>query len=131
MEKLTGCCGIIVVKDNKLLLGLRTDGQGWGLAGGKLEHEETHYEAAKRELNEEFNIIPKELTFLGFVEEEALVKGEKLIVVPSIYLCEDYFGEPRAEPKEMKELGWFDADEIKELKLFPPSKAAIYKYWTK
>lgn len=36
----------LINKKNEVLLGLRSDGQGWGLAGGKIENNEMPFEAA-------------------------------------------------------------------------------------
>ncbi len=43
---MTDSTGIAVIQDNKLLLGYRTDGQGWSLAGGKQEGSESLEECA-------------------------------------------------------------------------------------
>lgn len=127
--KLDRCCGIVVLKNNKVLLGKRSDGQGWGLAGGKLEEGEDFYSAALRELHEEFNIHAVVLLELGRVEAHARVKGVETLVAPLIYLCRAYEGEPKADGKELSALQWFTYEAaISELSMFPPSKAALLAF---
>ena len=38
----------LVNKKNEVLLGLRSDNQGWGLAGGKIENNEMPFEADRK-----------------------------------------------------------------------------------
>jgi 8-oxo-dGTP diphosphatase len=52
-------CEAFIIKDNKILLGLRKNcfGEGtWGLPGGHLEFQEKIVEAVKRELQEEIGV---------------------------------------------------------------------------
>ena len=67
--------GVLIVKENKILLGLRNpdkmkasselQGQGtWTMPGGKVEFMETLVNAAKRELEEETNLKATKLDFL-------------------------------------------------------------------
>ncbi|MFA5932849.1 MAG: NUDIX domain-containing protein [Microgenomates group bacterium] len=62
---------IFVVFDKKILLILRDNDSEipspntWNLPGGGIEENETTENAAKRELREEINIIPKNLIYLG------------------------------------------------------------------
>ncbi|QXM06550.1 NUDIX domain-containing protein [Crassaminicella indica] len=128
MQVFDKCCAVFIIKNNKILLGLRTDGQGWSMAGGKLENGEKHEAAAKREMQEEFNIIAKKLQYLGTVKSIAYVKGVKSFVQPKVFLCCSFEGEPKPQLCEMKELRWFGLDELKYIKLFEPTKAVLKKY---
>ena len=67
--------GIMILKDNKILLGLRNpdkvkasselQGQGtWTMPGGKVEFMETLVDAAKRELEEETSLVANKLDLL-------------------------------------------------------------------
>ncbi|MDE6110349.1 MAG: NUDIX domain-containing protein, partial [Eubacterium sp.] len=56
---------IIVLKDNKILLNLRSDTNTWGIPGGSLELGETLEEAAARELKEETNLEAEIFTLLN------------------------------------------------------------------
>lgn len=125
-EKLDKCTGVIVLEENRILLGLRTDGQGWCIAGGKMDENETAYECAARELEEEFGLIALNLDYLGQVESRALVKGVDRIVAPHIFLCTEFKGEIHIALNEMAEYKWMELGELKEIKnLFPPSKKAV------
>ncbi len=70
---MTDSTGIAVIQDNKLLLGYRTDGQGWSLAGGKQEGSESLEECALRELYEEFGLKSDSLEYLGQVNLRLLL----------------------------------------------------------
>ena len=70
--------GVLIVKENKILLGLRNpdkmkasselQGQGtWTMPGGKVEFMETLVNAAKRELEEETNIKKKDIDLIHFM----------------------------------------------------------------
>ncbi|WP_053955296.1 NUDIX domain-containing protein [Inediibacterium massiliense] len=128
MEIFKDCCAIAVVKDEKILLGFRKDGQGWSMAGGKLEKGENYEMAARRELKEEFNLVAHELDELGHIESRAYVRGEEKRVSPKVFLCKNFSGDEKPQDDEMKELRWFSLQELKELSLFLPSKEVINQY---
>lgn len=47
---------VVVIKDKKIFLNLRSDTNTWGIPGGALELGETLQETAARELKEETNL---------------------------------------------------------------------------
>lgn len=122
------CCAIAVIQNKKILLGKRTDGQGWSMAGGKLEEGEDYETAARRELKEEFCILANTLKYLGTVTSEAYIKGKKGIVRPTVFLCKDYTGIPKPHLSEMKELRWIGLNELSAIPLFEPTKEIIHSY---
>ena len=92
--------GVLVLKDNKVLLGLRNpdkvkasselQGQGtWTMPGGKVEWMETLDEAAKRELEEETSLIANELEIFSVSDD---IKGEAHYVTIG-FVAKDYIGE--------------------------------------
>ena len=121
----------LVSKKNEVLLGLRSDGQGWGLAGGKIENNEMPFEAAMRECAEEFGYVvenPDNLKFVGRFFAPAIIKGEKQMVRSYIFM----YKIPTMDIKlgerttEMTELKWFSREEImSEANLFPPTLVAL------
>lgn len=118
--------GIAVVNENKVLLGYRTDGQGWSLAGGKQENDESLEECASRELFEEFNITSNELRYLGQIKSKAKVNQKKQEVNPHIFICEDFQGDVKVDRKEMLNYMWVNLDMAGNIpKLFPPTEEAI------
>ncbi|MBF8982509.1 NUDIX domain-containing protein [Lutibacter sp. B2] len=127
-EYLSASTGIAVIKNKKVLLGDRKDGQGWCLAGGKQEPGETLEECAYRELEEEFGLRAKELKYVGKVFSEAVVKGTVKKVSPSIYICDEFEGEIKLQESEMLSYQWIDLKEALKIEnIFLPSKEAIKK----
>ena len=50
---------VVVLKNNRILLNLRSDTHTWGIPGGAIELGETLEETAARELKEETNLSGK------------------------------------------------------------------------
>lgn len=118
--------GVAVMEGNRVLLGLRTDGQGWSLAGGKMEDHETIEACAKRELFEEFGIKADALEYIGQVTATAYVKGKKQRVKPHIFICRSFNGDVILNPREMESAQWFPIEDLETMQnIFPPSAAAI------
>ena len=88
--------GVLVVRDGKILTGLRrTEGTFCG-PGGHIEDGETPEQAALRETQEEFGITPTELIHIGSTSGVA-----KPYLPSEIYLCTEYNGAPKADGNEM------------------------------
>ena len=105
-------CGVIVVKDGKVLAGRRIESNGRGRIcgpGGNIEHGESPEEAAKREAYEEFGITCNSLKPLGVLGGES-----------AVFLCTDFSGEPKTDEKEMTDPRWLDIDTISQAESFPP-----------
>jgi len=123
---MTDSTGIAVIQDNKLLLGYRTDGQGWSLAGGKQEGSESLEECALRELYEEFGLKSDSLEYLGQVKSKAVVNNKHQSVHPHIYVCRDFKGQIKLDRKEMLNYMWINLRMgVNIPKLFPPTEEAI------
>ena len=114
--------GIMILKDNKVLLGKRHDdpekassllhGEGtWTMPGGKLHFGESFEDAAYREVLEETGVkINKEKLRLVSVTND---KVEDAHFVTISFLCEKFEGEPKVmEPDEIVEWKWFALDEL-------------------
>ncbi|MEF9892701.1 MAG: NUDIX domain-containing protein [Anaerorhabdus sp.] len=56
---------ILVVKENKILLQLRSDTRTWGIPGGAIELGETLEETASRELKEETGLVATKFQLLN------------------------------------------------------------------
>ena len=94
-----GSVGVIVVKDGKVLCGIRNGDTGNGRVcgpGGHIEAGETPRQAAIRETMEEFSITPKTLTLFG----QGPLEPETGLA-PQLFLCTDYDGEPQCADHEM------------------------------
>lgn len=109
----TAAC--FVLKDNKLLLQLRTDNYKWGANGGCLEFNETPVEAMKRELQEELGIIATSYKLIGVYagpeQHMFYPNGDEVYIVTTIFLVDDYDGEIQPNSSEVKEVKWFPIGE--------------------
>jgi len=109
--------GILVIKDGKILLGERLQGNQPGTLcgpGGHIHVGETPLQAAIRESDEEFGIIPTDLMYIGSLKNE---RGKSYQ-----FLCTDYEGEITAKDGEMGSPRFVDPQWLMENqdKLFSP-----------
>lgn len=119
-EEKRGSVGVLVVKDGKILAGIRIGDGTHGLIcgpGGHIEAGETPEFAASRETSEEFGIIPNELIFLGRGEKEPETGFE-----PYLYLCTDYSGEVKTDEEEMTSAEFISLSDLEKIsgQLFAP-----------
>ncbi len=125
----TACTAVIVIKENTVLLGYRSDGQGWSLAGGKQEPNENLETCAKRELHEEFGLLAIHLEPLGRIHAASLVRGVPLTVHPMVYLCREYTGTVQMRIEEMLDFQWVSLDQAGLISdLYPPTREALKAY---
>ena len=105
---------VIVVRDGKLLLGLRKNvfGDGtWGLPGGHLEDRESMKDAATRELMEETGLEASNLIFSNLVNN---VQRERHYLQVG-FVAEEVNGEASLmEPDRCSEWRWFNLGELPE-----------------
>lgn len=119
------CVGVLVIKDGRVLTGVRkSDFHPFEICGpgGHIEPGETPEQAAIRETQEEFGITPTELTPITVRTGLAKEFG-----VPAYFICTDYEGEVRCYDKsEIVAPQWSDlgailqAVEAQNDNLFPP-----------
>lgn len=130
--------GVMIIKDGKILLGLRNSdpekadselhGEGtWTMPGGKIEFGEEPLETAVREVREETGMLINSCRFISLSSEK--VPDAHFITLG--FVCEDFDGEPRVmEPDEIVEWRWFPLDEIPE-NIFEPSRNVLNNYLSK
>ena len=110
-------CGVIVMRNGKILTGTRIERAGKGRIcgpGGHIEPGETPEEAAKREAMEEFGIECTDLQPLGTQD------GGGRYGTSAVFLCTAYKGTPRTDEKEMTAPEWKTVAQIKEEDAYPP-----------
>lgn len=103
---------VFIIKENKILLGMKKRGFGMGKYngfGGKIEKSETILEAAERELKEECGIEAIDLKKYGILNFEFETKYDNIMVV-HVFKANDYKGEIK-ESEEMRP-EWFNLNEI-------------------
>lgn len=96
----------------------------WCLPGGHIEWGENAKEAIKREIEEEVG-LKFSPCFLGYFDE--IIKDKNWHAVVLVFEGK-YKGKVSFDKKEVKEVGWFGAEEIKKLKLAFKNKEIIKKF---
>lgn len=132
--------GVMILKQNKVLLGRRHDdpqkadsdlhGEGtWTMPGGKLDFHETLTDGAFREVAEETSLKVNKDTLQVLSVSDEIVPDNHYVTVG--FLCANFLGEPKImEPDEITEWKWFNIDALPE-KVFPPSLKIIKAYLNK
>ncbi len=127
--------GVMILKDNKILLGLRNpnkekasselQGQGtWTMPGGKVEFMEKLVDAAKRELEEETSLKATKIDFLCISDD--MTKTAHYVTAG--FIVKEYTGEVKTmEPETILEWRWFDLNAL-PTNLYKPSQKCIEKY---
>lgn len=120
-DRINGC-GVLVVKDGKLLTGTRIGGKHGNQIcgpGGHIEPGEEPEEAAIREAREEFGIECKDLKPLGILD------GGRNYGKSALFLCTEYDGDPYTDEEEMTGLQWRTIEELNGEKLFWPFEQSL------
>ncbi len=125
--------GVIILRNNKILLGKRHDnpkkadsllhGEGtWTLPGGKLDFKEGLKDCAYREVFEETEIkINKDKIKIVSITND-IVEDAHFVTI--VFVTEEYQGEPKVmEPDEITEWKWFDLNDLPSPMFFPSEKA--------
>ena len=130
--------GVMVIKNNKILLGLRNsdkekasselNGEGtWTMPGGKVKFMEKLVDAAKRELEEETSLKTTKLKFLCISDDMT----DTAHFVTAGFIVKEYSGNVQTmEPEEIIRWEWFDLDNLPQ-NLYKPSEKCISKYKNK
>ena len=106
--------GVIIIKDNKVLLGKRKGSHGagsWSFPGGHLEFNEEIEECAVREVREETGIEIKNIRRLTFTND--IFEKEKKHYV-TLFVISDYAsGKVKVmEPEKCEKWEWFEWDKL-------------------
>lgn len=126
--------GVIVEKDNQILLGHRVvkaadtggiyEPDTWTLPGGKQEFNETIYECAKRETKEETNLDVDNLCVVAVNDDFGPNKHYVTIGVKASSVNGDY---DIMEPDKIDKWCFFDINNLPD-NIYSPSKKTIEGY---
>lgn len=119
-EKAEGV-GVIVIDQGRILTGDRTDGLGICGPGGHIEPGEPPEDAAIRETEEEFGIIPLELIPVG------QTAGKPPYLDSHVFVCTKYEHQPRADNEEMTGCRFVSPEELlsADAALFEPFEDSL------
>ena len=130
MKKLVNLVGVLVIKDNKILLGLRNkhyeqrDEEVWALPGGKVRRGQTLEQFGILQVKIETNIDVEEIKVFSL--QKSTNRFTDFVRIGMI--AEKYSGEIKImEPYKILRWEWFDINEIPE-NMFFPSKKILEKY---
>lgn len=122
---------VLVIKDGKILLNLRSDTETWGVPGGALELGESLEETAYRELKEETGLSAERMTLLTVLSGKDFYfeypNGDILYSVVSLFLAENASGELEITDGESLRLQYFDFNDLPNLE----SRAKVILDWLK
>ena len=126
-----GASVIVVDRENRILLQLRSDNHCWGYAGGSVELDEVVEEAAKRELFEETGLMAESLELFGvFSGKEThyiYPNGDEVSNIDIVFVCREYSGTLKCQEGEVEELKFFGIDEIPE-NIFPAIRMPLNRW---
>lgn len=123
MEKPGVGVGVIIRRDNKVLLGKRKGSHGdgtWSFPGGKLELFEKPEDCAKREVLEETGLVIKNIKPSIYTND--LFEEQKKHYITLFFIADYDSGEAELkEPDQCEGWDWFEWDKLPE-PLFVPIK---------
>ena len=120
---------LIIYKEGKILLQKREDNGCWAIHGGGIELGEKYIEALMREIKEELNIEPESPELMGIYSGKELFNiypksKDQVYILNHVFFCENYKGEINFTDGEVKDLQWFDLDDLPE-NIFKVNKPII------
>lgn len=121
--------GVMIIRNNKVLLGKRRGAHGentYSWCGGHLEYGESLEECARREVKEESGL---EVTSLKFLCVSNIISyGKHYLDIE--FLAKVKKGQPQVlEPEKREHWDWYDLDKLPQ-PLFKAVELAIHSYLT-
>lgn len=121
----------VIVRDGRILLTQRLPEKdypfAWECPGGKVDGDESHHDAIRRELREELGVSGAEdvqpaqqAIWCGRVKKED--RSEIFLLMYPVFLTAD----ARPYAREGQGIGWFTSAEMSRLTLTPGNRAACY-----
>ncbi|MBP9781647.1 NUDIX domain-containing protein [Candidatus Woesebacteria bacterium] len=103
---------IILISNNRVLLGRRKNSYGeglYGLPGGRVALNESLEHCMARELSEEVGVTPIDYRLLGIVKEWQ----KSYFFLHFVYLCTKWSGQiATVEPEKSEDWNWFSLDNL-------------------
>ncbi len=110
--------GVLVKKNEKILLEYRKDTDDWGLPGGYMEPGETLEGTAIRELKEELNISAEDLSLYDVFSGEDFYheypNGDQVYSVMALYFAENIKGDINPDKVEIGKVEFFERGAMPE-----------------
>jgi 8-oxo-dGTP pyrophosphatase MutT (NUDIX family) len=135
MHKIILTAGVIIIKNNKVLLVKHGEGAGhltgvYGLPAGRMEEGETELQTARRELFEETGLSAQDKDFSEFPENDYVAdikrkSGEINTYSIKFFICYKYSGELKENEENIPE--WIDINLMDKLNLLPNVHRAAMK----
>jgi len=124
INKVLNTAGLVVVKENKLLLAYSKNKNAWYLPGGKIDQGENSLEALNREILEELNLVLKadRLKYYCHISAAAFGESENIIMEQDCFLYE--LNEVIQASNEIDEVRFFD---VKMYQLEPAQVPGVLK----
>ncbi|MBK6960541.1 MAG: NUDIX domain-containing protein [Gammaproteobacteria bacterium] len=113
----------------RMLLLKRTKDGFWGHASGKLENNETAWQAILREIREETSLEIEALYAADYIESFYDIPANTLMLVPAFVAIAQQNATPRLND-ENTEYRWCSREEAKAIVPFPNQQALYEHVWT-
>lgn len=115
-RNMNGAGILLIDKEKKVLLQLRTDSNSWGIPGGGLEIGESLQDAAKREVYEETGLIVDDMqlfnVYSGDKQHWIYPDGNEVYIVNTVFISNSFHGILKADEVESKEINFFHINNI-------------------
>lgn len=115
-KNINGAGVLIMDRDNRVLLQLRTDSNSWGIPGGCLNVGESLQDAAKREVFEETGLIVETLklfnVYSGSEQHWIYPDGNEVYIINTVFITNSFHGTLKADEIESKEVRFFHLNNL-------------------
>ncbi|MCX5389123.1 NUDIX domain-containing protein [Streptomyces sp. NPDC006482] len=118
---LPGVSAVVFDDRGRVLLGRRSDNGIWAVIGGIVEPGEQPAECAVREVYEETAVrcVPERIVLVETLRKPVVyANGDTCQYMDVSFRCRAVGGEAKVNDDESTEVGWFEVDDLPEMKRF-------------